>query len=236
MATDSANQFWQWLVERQARINDQLKSADDSHRMLIKTDRAELETIMVNYKRMVIEAPEGPTFPTTESNHIEGTGDSSGLSSCGFDESLAFRLTRSAEDAIALGIRVIRLILSNAHSTPHNIKSVANALYALQRMPLSTPGVCSTFNIDLRAGDEEFREFRYIGFGITEDAFAITRGGSTYSKSDGSDSYSEDGWRLEAGEEGRVEGNLDEIQHEIDEFIALGATFSVSDESEVEFE
>jgi hypothetical protein len=103
-------------------------------------------------------------------------------------------------------------------------------------MPLPTPGVCSNFNIDYRAGDEDFSEFRYIGFGITEDAFAITRGGSVYSKSNGSDNYSEDGWRLEVCDDGRAEGNLAEIEKEIDELVALGATFSVSDDSDVELE
>ncbi len=148
----------------------------------------------------------------------------------------SFELSESDEDAIALGIRIIRRILADERTTPQQIAGIANGLYALQRMPVVTHGISCGFDLNYRFSDEDFSEFRYFGFRVTEQEYEITIGGSVYDQSTGSYSFSEPGWRISVDGERASEGDLDEIEARINEYIALGATFSVSDESDVEME
>jgi hypothetical protein len=74
MATDPADMFWQWLVERRTHINEQRKTANDNWRALLKTERAELEVIMATYERMVMNGAGQPYRRTAILSGMRETG------------------------------------------------------------------------------------------------------------------------------------------------------------------
>ncbi|NTW87843.1 MAG: hypothetical protein HGB26_01680 [Desulfobulbaceae bacterium] len=147
-----------------------------------------------------------------------------------------FELTDDDMYAIDIAKNVARRFLKNPMITPQQIIGLGNALYALQRLPLVTPGALSEFGIVYRAGAEEFSEMRYINFKISESAFEISKGGSVYDKDVGSDSISAPGWIVEAGGYRSTECELYGLEDSIAEYLNLGAEISVSDESEIAYE
>lgn len=147
-----------------------------------------------------------------------------------------FELTDEDMDAIKIAINVARRFLKNPQITPKQVIALGNALYALERLPLVTPGVATEFGIEYRAGTKEYSEMRYIDFRISESDFEISKGGSVYDKSRGSDSYSDPRWLVEAGGYRETECDLYNLEESIDEYLNLGAKLSISDESEINFE
>jgi hypothetical protein len=109
-------------------------------------------------------------------------------------------------------------------------------LYALERLPLVTPGSYSEFGIVYREGDEEFSEMRYITFRMSESTFEISIGGSVYDKAVGSDSFSDPGWVVEVGGYRETECELYGLVDLITECLNLGAKITVRDASEMEYE
>ena len=147
-----------------------------------------------------------------------------------------FKLTRDDLLAIEIATQTARRFLKRPDITPKQVIALGNALYALERLPLVTPGSSTSFGFIYRVGTEEFREMRYIDFGISEVAFEISKGGSVYDKAVGSDSFSEPGWLVEIGGYREAKCELYYLQDSIDEYWNLGAEISTSDESEIEYE
>lgn len=147
-----------------------------------------------------------------------------------------FDLTGGDVFAVEIAKNVARRFLKEPQITPQQIIGLGNVLYALERLPLATPGVYAEFGIVYRAGTEEFSEMRYIDFRITESDFEISKGGSVYDKAIGSDSFSDPGWLVEMGGYRRAECALEELEHSVAEYPNLGAEMTVSDESEIKYE
>lgn len=147
-----------------------------------------------------------------------------------------FELYSSDYEAIKLAKRIAYRFLKFDGLEARQIIGLGNALYALERMPLTTPGVFIEFGIVYRAGSESFNEMIYIGFNIFYETFEISRGGSVYNKSVGSDSFSEPGWIVELGGYREAACDLEEVESSISEYINLGATITVSDESKIDYE
>lgn len=147
-----------------------------------------------------------------------------------------FELTDEDVQAIEIAKNTARRFLKHPQITPQQVIALGNALYALERLPLVTPGSSSEFGIVYRAGTKEFSEMRYIDFRIYESAFEIPKGGSVYDKVVGSDSFSEPGWVVEYGGYRNAECELYDVEDSIAEYLNLGADISASDESEIEYE
>jgi len=147
-----------------------------------------------------------------------------------------FELTDEDFQAIEIAKKVARRFLEWDNISPKKIIGLGNALYALERMPLSTAGAFCEFGICYRAGTEEFNEIRYIDFRITELSFEISIGGCVYDKVVGSDSFSEPGWMIEVGGYRRTECELFNLEGAVEEYLNLGAEITVCDESEIEYE
>jgi hypothetical protein len=147
-----------------------------------------------------------------------------------------FELTDDDMQAIEIAKNTARRFLKHPRITPQQVIAIGNALHALERLPLITPGSSSEFGIVYRAGTVEFSEMRYIDFRISESAFEISKGGSVYDKAVGSDSFSEPGWLVEVGGYRNAECELYDLENSIAEYLNLGAEISVSDESEIEYE
>ena len=147
-----------------------------------------------------------------------------------------FELTDDDLDAVKIAKNTIRSFLKHSDITPHQIIGLGNALYALERLPLITPGAHTDFGICYRNGTEEFSEMRYVDFTISEVTFEISMGGSVYNKSVGSDSISQPGWLVEVGGYRETECDLYCLEDSITEYLNLGAEITVSDESKIEYE
>lgn len=147
-----------------------------------------------------------------------------------------FELTDDDFYAIEIAKNMARRFLKHNNISPQKVIGLGNALYALERLPLVTPGSFSEFGIVYRAGTDDFREMRYINFGISEATFEISIGGSVYDKAVGSDSFSRPGWMIEVGGYRCTECELYNLEDSIEEYLNLGAEITVSDESEIEYE
>lgn len=147
-----------------------------------------------------------------------------------------FELTGDDVVAIELAKTIARRLLSHPLVTPKQIVGLGKALHILERLPSVTSGAASSFEIAYRARSEEFEEMRYIEFNISEEAFEISRGGSTYGRFVGGDSFSERGWYFDiAG--AREEGcELVSLEDSIEEYLILGAKITVTDESEIDLD
>jgi hypothetical protein len=158
------------------------------------------------------------------------------LCSIEMNEMVAFELTDDDRYAIEVAQNIARRFLKHPKITPQQVIGLGNALFALERLPLVTPGSSCEFGIVYRAGTEEFSEMRYIDFRISDSAFEISKGGSVYDKSVGGDSFSEPGWVVEVGGYRSAECELYDLEDSIAEYLNLGAEITVSDESEIEYE
>ncbi|MDD4803282.1 MAG: hypothetical protein PHF24_10170 [Syntrophomonas sp.] len=147
-----------------------------------------------------------------------------------------FKLTEEDEYSIAIAINTVRHFLKHPLIKPLQVIGLGNALYALERMPLVTPGAFSEFGIACRTGTEAISEMRNIEFRISESEFEITRGGSVYDSSVGSDSYSEPGWLVEIDGNKEIGCDLYKLEEDISEYLNLGAVIIVRDNSDIEYE
>lgn len=148
-----------------------------------------------------------------------------------------FHPTEDQQNAIDIAIKVARILLRNPRVSPLQIIGLGHAIIALERFPDITSGVHVEFGVSLTDGDSDFRETIYISFLIVESLFELSRGGSVYEKSVGSDRYSNPGWVIDIYDSynRRIECELWEIEHSVKELLTLGANIQVSDESEIDF-
>lgn len=140
---------------------------------------------------------------------------------------------------VCTAINVARLFLKDNTITPKKIIGLGNALYALERLPITTPGVYVEFSIEYRNGTEQYSEMKYVNFSITENEFQVSVGGSVYDSEIGSDSYTEldyligfEGYRL-------TEGDITDliyVEDNVKEFLKLGAEINVQDDSSIQYE
>lgn len=147
-----------------------------------------------------------------------------------------FELTDDDRNAIQIAINLARRFLKSQSITPQQVIGLGYALYALERMPLVTPGSFCEFGIVRRVGSDDFNEMRYIIFIVSESVFEIQMGGRVYNKVVGSDNYSDPGWLVEVGGYRNAECELSQIEDSISEYLNLGAEITVSDESKIEYQ
>jgi hypothetical protein len=147
-----------------------------------------------------------------------------------------FEFTEDDEYAVEIAKNVARRLLKHPKIKPQQIIGIGNALYALERLPVVTPGAFTEFGIVYRAGSRSFEEMRYIDFRISDADFAISLGGSVYDEAVGGDTISEPGWLVEIDGFRRTECELYDLEDSIGEYLSLGAEISVNDESDIEYE
>lgn len=142
----------------------------------------------------------------------------------GFDE-------YSDEYAISIAIDFAKQLLQSPRITARQIIGLENALYALERLPISTLGANVEFGVVLSVNNET----RYLSFLTTADMFQISRGGFI-DLGAGYDSYSYPGWHIEVGGFREVECNLCHLEDEFLTLLGCGATITVNDSSEIEYD
>ena len=73
---------------------------------------------------------------------------------------------------------------------------------------------------------------RYIQFRISDSIFEISKGGSVYDKSVGSDTLPEESWYVEVGGAAIRDLELYDLEDRVEEYLNLGAVVRVEDESD----
>ncbi len=129
--------------------------------------------------------------------------------------------------------------LQQPSATKEQVVGLSFALFALQRLPKSTPGVDVIFGI-VQQGKTKypdgtyFSEMYYLDFHISDTLFQITRGGSV-NMGAGSDSYSLPGWHIETNGFREAACDLVQLQNEVNEIIGYlddNAIIRVEDNTE----
>lgn len=136
--------------------------------------------------------------------------------------------------AVEIAKNIAHHFLKHPQITPKQVVGLGNALYALERLPVVTPGSYSEFGFEYRAGTEDRNEMLYVDFRTAEDSFEISIGGSVYDSAVGSDSFSKPGWLVEIGGYRNTKCELYDLEDTIVEYLNLGAKITVSDESQDE--
>lgn len=152
------------------------------------------------------------------------------------EEVKKFNLDDNDYYVIDIAQNVAHRFIKHPHIKPKEVIGLGNALYALERLPLPTEGVCCEFGLVYRDGDEELDEMRYITFRISDDGFGVSQGGSVCDKSVGSDSYSDSSWFIDINGNRETGCQIWGLQDQVEEYMNLGANININDESRVEYE
>jgi hypothetical protein len=106
---------------------------------------------------------------------------------------------------------------------PDELRRASLFLFALGRLPYSTPGLALDFGL-VNRGEWGME---YVSVEISGVAFRLSKGGSVYTEGVGSDSYSEAVLELETG--GYREGNSEDIPDWIAAFEAFDGRVTIED-------
>lgn len=120
----------------------------------------------------------------------------------------------------------VRKLLLRTDTSPGVVRKIGTVLFALERLPRSTPGVAVSLGLVNRFNNESCFSDIYI----SEDEFRLSSGGNSYDPAVGSDSYSSNAFELETSgyrdgdaESGEVAGWFNQF----DELLGLGATIQI---------
>ena len=124
----------------------------------------------------------------------------------------------SDECAINTAIDVARRLMKVKNIKPKKIIGLANAIYALQRLPQNTPGADIEYSLVIEGSskypDGSYTdETKYLSFHISDHLFLISRGGYI-DRGAGYDSFSNPGWHFEIDGFREAECNLWEVEDE----------------------
>ena len=84
-------------------------------------------------------------------------------------------------------IVVVRSLLQRPGLSPQSIAEIGVFLFALERLPMPTPGICATLSLDY----EFNRERDWVSIDISDDRIAFDKGFYTYEPGIGGDTHSE---------------------------------------------
>lgn len=120
----------------------------------------------------------------------------------------------------------IRKLLQRPEASPIVVRKIGTVLFALERLPRSTPGVAVSLGLVDRFNNESCFSDLYI----SEDEFRLSSGGNTYDPGVGSDSYSSTAFELETS--GFRDGNADSEEvagwfAQFDQLLGLDAAIEI---------
>lgn len=146
-----------------------------------------------------------------------------------------FQLNQEDYQVIRIVRKYIRKVLKENELTPKQIIGFGNFLYALDKLPLKTPGIESYIQLTNQTKNGEFIVMKSYGFTLNEDIFHIDVSG--YVKGpNGGDSIGYPGWYLEADGGRETDAVIWELEDELSLLIHLGVEVKVEDSSAIEFE
>jgi hypothetical protein len=120
----------------------------------------------------------------------------------------------------------MRTLLQRPGTSPVDLRQIGAVLFALERLPRSTPGIAVGVGLVYRNNKESC----FSDFYISESEFRLSSGGNTYDPAVGSDSYSTTAFELETS--GFREGNSESDEtvgwfNQFDELLGLEAAIEI---------
>lgn len=115
-----------------------------------------------------------------------------------------------------------------ASADPETLRKIAAFLFALERLPYSTPNV----SLDLAIVERINENLAYVSVELDGQFFRLSSGGSVYSPYVGSDSFSETMFEIEAG--GFREGSTSSFNDWLDAFVSAAGSIEI--EGDIDFE
>jgi hypothetical protein len=107
---------------------------------------------------------------------------------------------------------------------PETLRKIAAFLYALERLPYTTPDLW----LDLAITDRIDQSLFYVSVELDGQSFRLSTGGSEYSEEAGSDSYSETLFEIEAG--GYREGSTKSLGDWLEIFTSASGTLEIQED------
>lgn len=147
----------------------------------------------------------------------------------------AFDLSTDDLRAIQLAKATAQSILQHEDITLEQVAGLSNALYALERLPLPTPGAMSEFGFVYRRAGEGTNEVHFISFRITGSKFAISRGGFIYDQDTPGEAITVPGWLVDLSGERETGCDLDALETLVGQCLDEGADIMVGDNSDLEW-
>jgi hypothetical protein len=109
--------------------------------------------------------------------------------------------------------KIVRSLLQRPDITSELISHIGKLLFAMERLPLPTPGISIDLTMTYRFNDES----SFISLFMDDTEFRLSRGGYVYDPAVGGDSYSENVFEVEVGDF-RSSVELSEVSDWLDEF------------------
>ena len=146
-----------------------------------------------------------------------------------------FDLKGEAEDSDAFAVQIAKRICQRLLQAPNlstqQILGLARALYALERLPASTPWVFVEYGV--RSYTEGmFSDIHCVYFRITSDTFEIRREG-LLDHGHERGLYEDPGWYFDVYGKREADCQLSDLEEQVDMLLRLGGEIYVYDESDV---
>lgn len=192
------------------------RGSDLSESVADRRDAAETHEASLSEEKFEVQISDVEIADDSDDDFEQQTEDASDL--------LPFALAE--QDLIALLGRTIRKRMTN--SEPDQLRRIAAFLYALERLPYTTPGLA----LDLAIMNRVNGNLSYVSVELDEQSFRLSTGGSEYSPGIGSDTYSNTSFQIEVG--GFREGATEDFEEWLDAFIGADGTITVGGDDEVD--
>ena len=148
-----------------------------------------------------------------------------------------FELTDYDVRMISIAINAVRRLLQNPQITSQDIIGLGNALYALERLPLVTPGAFSGFRIISCNVNEESSVMRYVSFLISDSAFTVFQEVREFYDEVCDYRFSGPRWEVKLDGHRRAELSMVfSLVDDINEYLEFGAEIIVNDDSQIRYE
>lgn len=148
-----------------------------------------------------------------------------------------FELTDDDVRMISIAINAVRRLLQNPQITSQDIIGLGNALYALERLPLVTPGAFSGFRIISCNVNEESSVMRYVSFLISDSAFTVFQEVREFYDEVCDYRFSGPRWEVKLDGYRRAdEAMVFSLVDDINEYLEFGAEIIVNDDSQIRYE
>jgi len=146
-----------------------------------------------------------------------------------------FKLIKEDYAVIKIVGKYLRTVIKKYDLTPKQIIGFGNFLYALDRLPLKTPGIESYILLSNQTINGEFSITKSYGFTLTEDTFHVDVSGYV-NDPNGGDSIGYPGWYVEADGGRATDAVIWELEDELSLIIHLGVEVKVEDSSAIDIE
>ncbi|NLN88156.1 MAG: hypothetical protein GX133_11260 [Syntrophomonadaceae bacterium] len=147
-----------------------------------------------------------------------------------------FDLNEDDYYAVIVAKNVARRLLQHPDIKPRQVIGLGHALYALDRLPQSTPGSHCDYSIVFRQLSDGFEKTRYISFHISAEGFRLCRGGTDYDRTVGEDQFNEPLWEVRKDGYRNTGGILDTLEDSCEALLSREATIRVTDRSVIALE